>query len=75
MEHNLEALVANWDAAIDKAREDLHKQTLAVWGLENQSDQHKYTIHSFLNNQSNELEMARRVFNHYIETGTIEYPD
>jgi hypothetical protein len=75
MEHNLEALVANWDTAIDKARDDLHKQTIEVWELTDQTDNHKYVLHSLLNDQSNDLEMARRVFNHYIETGTIEYPD
>jgi hypothetical protein len=74
MEHNLEALVANWDTAIDKARDDLHKQTIEVWELTDQTDNHKYVLHSLLNDQSNDLEMARRVFNHYIETGTIEYP-
>jgi hypothetical protein len=75
MEHNVEALIANWDKAIDEARTNLHKQSAAVWELTNQSDQHKYTLHAFLNNQSNDLEMARRVFNNYIETGNIEYPD
>lgn len=72
---DLETLVINWDSAIDKAREDLHKQTTSVWELTNQTDRHKIAIHSLLNNQSNDLEVARRVFNHYIATGEIVYPD
>jgi hypothetical protein len=74
-ERNVLSLVNNWDVTIDKARTNLHEQSAAVWELTNKSDQHKITIHSFLNDQSNDLEVARRVFNHYIETGLIVYPE
>ena len=72
-EHLVDAVGADWDAKIDALRHQLlHQQGEAY-----EKHDHDFAIKvaGRLNDMSNTVEMARRIFNHYLATGDVEFPD
>lgn len=72
-ENLIEAVGEDWDAKIDALREDLLHQMGDVY----KKHEHDFAIKMAgrLNDMSNEIEIARRIFNHYLATGDVEFPD
>lgn len=66
-------LAADWNEKIDALRQELGERQAAAY-------RHGDAVFGrnlglALNDQSNEVEIARRIFNHYLATGDVEFPD
>jgi hypothetical protein len=68
----IEAVGNDWDLKIDALRDEL---------LKRQAEAYKHTNVAFgrnlahlLNDRSNEVEIARRIFNTYLATGEVIFP-
>lgn len=65
----------SFDTQTDKIRADITKRIADVWDNPNLPEQSKIQMERILNDQSNRLEIARRIHNHYVLTGKVKIPD
>lgn len=65
----------DFDTQIDDLRLMILKRISEFWENPNLSHERKMDFERILNDQSNTLEIARRIHNHYVLTGEVRMPD
>jgi hypothetical protein len=64
----------DFDRQVDEIRDNILKQIGEFWRNPNLSDERKRDFERILIDQSNRMECARRVHNHYVATGEVMIP-
>lgn len=65
---------SDFDTQVDKLRSDIIEKIAEICNNPNLSQVSKTRMVKVLNDQSNRLEIARRVHNTYVETGIVKIP-
>lgn len=64
----------DFDEQVDKLRGEINKKIIQAW--DNAKSWDSFTAQSnALYDKLNRLEVARRIHNHYVETGEVKIPD